>query len=75
MSLQEWSAITQILAAFFGIPSLIFLGVQVSLAAKAVRASSSQAHSATYHELLAGYPAIGSRASIWTSAYRMMLWF
>ena len=51
MSLLQWSAIAQILAAAVGVPSLIFVGVQLSQATKAVRAASSQAHSATYHAL------------------------
>ena len=53
MSLEQWSAIAQIMAAVIGIPSLIFVGIQLGLASKAVRASSSQAHSAMYHELSA----------------------
>jgi hypothetical protein len=53
MSLEQWSAIAQILGAVVGIPSLIFVGIQLYLATNAVRAASSQAHSATYHELSA----------------------
>jgi hypothetical protein len=53
MSLEQWSAIAQILTAVAVVPSLIFVGVQLSLATKAVRASSSQAHSAMYHALSA----------------------
>jgi hypothetical protein len=53
MSLNQWSAIAQILGALVGIPSLIFVAIQLFLATKAVRAASSQAHSATYHELSA----------------------
>jgi len=51
MPLDQWSAIAQILGAVVGIPSLIFVGIQLHLATKAVRASSSQAHSAMYHAL------------------------
>jgi hypothetical protein len=51
MSLDQWSAIAQILGAVVGIPSLIFVGVQLHLATKAVRASSSQAHAAMYYSL------------------------
>jgi hypothetical protein len=51
MSVEQLSAIAQILAAAVGIPSLIFVGVQLNLATKAVRASSSQAHAAMYHAL------------------------
>jgi hypothetical protein len=53
VSLEQWSAIAQILGAVVGIPSLIFVAIQLFLATKAVRAASSQAHSATYHELSA----------------------
>lgn len=53
MSLQQWSAIAQILGPFVGIPSLIFVGIQMNLMTRTVRASSSQAHSATYHSLSA----------------------
>src|ERR1700755_918556 len=53
MSLNQWSAIAQILGAVIGIPSLIFVGIPLFLATQAVRAASSQAHSATYHELSA----------------------
>jgi hypothetical protein len=51
MSLEQLSAIAQILAAAVGIPSLIFVGIQLNLATRAVRASSSQAHAAMYHAL------------------------
>ena len=53
MSLEQWSAVAQILASFVGIPSLIFVGIQVNLMTKTVKASSSQAHAATYHSLSA----------------------
>src|SRR3954453_8115964 len=53
MSLEQWSAVAQILGAVVGIPSLIFVGIQLFLATNAVPAASSQAHSATYHELSA----------------------
>jgi hypothetical protein len=53
MSLEELSAIAQILAAVAVVPSLIFVGIQLNFATKAVRASSSQAHSAMYHALSA----------------------
>jgi hypothetical protein len=49
MSLEYWSAVAQILASVVGIPSLIFVGIQVNLMTKAVKATSSQAHSAMYH--------------------------
>jgi hypothetical protein len=68
MSLEQWSAIAQILAAVVGIPSLIFVGIQLYLATKAVRASSSQAHSATYHELSASiFENSNGFAGIWAA--------
>jgi hypothetical protein len=36
MSLQQWSAIAQIIAAVIGIPSLIFVGIQLGLASSIV---------------------------------------
>jgi hypothetical protein len=51
MSLEQGSAIAQIVGAVVGIRSLIFVGIQLKLATKAVRASSSQAHAATFHAL------------------------
>jgi len=66
MSLEQWSAIAQILGAVVGIPSLIFVGIQLYLATKAVRASSSQAHTATYHELSASiFDNANGFATIW----------
>src|ERR1700748_205461 len=53
MSLEQWSGGSQILAAFVGIPSLIFVGIQVNLMTKTVKDTSSQAHSAMYHSLSA----------------------
>jgi hypothetical protein len=68
MSLEQWSAVAQILAAVVGIPSLIFVGIQLYLATKAVRASSSQAHSATYHELSASiFENSNGFAGIWAA--------
>ena len=43
MPLEQWSAIAQILASFVGIPSLIFVGIQVNLMTKTVKATSSTA--------------------------------
>jgi hypothetical protein len=66
MSLQQWSAVAQILASFVGIPSLIFVGIQVNLMTKTVKASSSQAHAAMYHSLSAAIADNSTGfASIW----------
>ena len=48
MSLEEASLLAQIISAVAVFASLIFVGIQLSQATKAVRASSSQAHSAAY---------------------------
>ncbi len=53
MTLQQLTAIAQIAAAGAIVPSLIFVGIQVNQATKAVRASSSQAHAAMYQALSA----------------------
>jgi hypothetical protein len=68
MSLNQWSAIAQILGAVIGIPSLIFVGFQLYLATKAVRAASSQAHSATYYDLSSSiFEDSNGFAKIWRS--------
>ena len=53
MSLEQASFLAQIISAVAVVASLLFVGVQLSNATKAARASSSQAHSAMYHSLIA----------------------
>ena len=53
MSLQMLTAIAQISTAVAIVPSLIFLGIQINQATRAVKASASQAHAAMYHALSA----------------------
>jgi hypothetical protein len=53
MSLEEASLLSQIISAVAVVASLIFVGFQLSQNTKAVRASSSQAHAAMYHALIA----------------------
>ncbi len=53
MSLQTLTAIAQISTAVAIVPSLIFLGIQVNQATRAVKASASQAHAAMYQALSA----------------------
>ena len=52
MSLEEASLLAQIVSAVVVVASLVFVGVQLKQNTKAVRASSSQAHSAMYHALI-----------------------
>lgn len=53
MSLEQASLLSQIISALAVVASLIFVGVQLRQNTEAVRASSSQAHSTTYHALIA----------------------
>jgi hypothetical protein len=53
MSLEQGSLLAQIVSAIVLVASLIFVGVQLRLNTRAVRASSSQAHTATYLALAA----------------------
>ncbi len=53
MSYQLLTAIAQIATATAVVPSLIFVGIQVNQATRAVRASASQAHATMYQALSA----------------------
>ena len=53
MSLEQASFLAQILSAAAVFASLIFVGVQLRHANMTARATSSQAHSAMYHALIA----------------------
>ena len=53
MSLQLVTAIAQLASAAAIVPSLVFVGLQINNAGKAVKASASQAHAATYHAVSA----------------------
>ena len=64
MSLEQAALISQIISAVAVIASLIFVGFQLSQHTRAVRASTSQAHSATYVQALTGL-FDGEMASIW----------
>ena len=71
MSLEQWSAVAQIAGAVVGIPSLIFVGIQLKLTTKAVRASSSQAHAAAFHALSASiFDNSNGFANIWRGGLR-----
>lgn len=53
MTLEDWSALAQLVGAFGVIASLIFVGFQLRQNTKAVRASTSQGHSTTYQDVIA----------------------
>lgn len=65
MSLEQAAFLAQIISAIAVVASLVFVGVQLRLATQAVRASTSQAHSATYHAIIAGIIQDGEFARIW----------
>jgi hypothetical protein len=67
MSLEELSLLSQIVSAIVVFASLIFVGIQLKQATRAVRASSSQAHSAAYIEIT-GRLLDEDFASLWRKA-------
>ncbi len=52
MTLEQWSFIAQIISAVAVVASLIFVGFQLKHATSAIRATSSQAHSSLYTDLV-----------------------
>jgi hypothetical protein len=65
MSLEQASFVAQIMSALAIIASLIFVGVQLRQATKAVRNSSSQAHSSIYTQIVTTLIENGDFARIW----------
>lgn len=65
MSLEQASFVAQIISAVAIIASLIFVGVQLRQATRAMRNSSSQAHSAIYSGVISTIIDNGEFASIW----------
>lgn len=65
MSLEQVSLLAQIVSAAAVIASLLFVGIQLRQATRAVRASSSQAHSAMYHAIIASIIDDAEFARIW----------
>jgi hypothetical protein len=52
MTLEEWAFVAQIVSAIAVVASLVFVGLQLRHAAAAIRATSSQAHSSLYTDLV-----------------------
>jgi hypothetical protein len=52
MTLDQWALVAQIVSAIAVIASLIFVGFQLNKATSAIRATSSQAHSSLYTDLV-----------------------
>ena len=65
MSLEQASALAQIISALAVFASLVFVGLQVRQNTKAVRAAASQAHSAMYHELTNDLVSNKDFAGVW----------
>ena len=65
MSLEQASFLAQTISALAIIASLIFVGVQLRQATRAMRNSSSQPHSAIYSEIISTIIDNGEFASIW----------
>jgi len=65
MSLEQLSFLSQIVSAVAVVASLVFVGIQLRHATKAVRASTSQAHSANYYAINSSIIGDGELARIW----------
>ena len=65
MTLEQASLVAQIVSAIAVIASLVFVGFQLRSAAAAIRASSSQAHSSSYTQLVASIIDNADFARIW----------
>src|SRR5215470_2189867 len=65
MTLEQWSAVAQIVSAIAVVASLIFVGRQVKHAAGAIRAGSSLAHSGYYTDLVRSLIDNADFARVW----------
>jgi len=66
MSLEQLSSLAQIVSALLIVPSLIFVGFQLKVAAAAVRVAASQAHSERYTDLAKSVVDSADFARIWS---------
>ena len=66
MTLEQWAFVGEIVSAVAVIASLLFVGVQLRQATAAIRASSSQAHSALYTDLVDSIIDNGDFARLWS---------
>lgn len=66
MSLEQLSFLAQIVSAVAVIASLIFVGIQLRRATSAIRATSSQAHSSLYTDLVQSVIDNADFARIWS---------
>ena len=70
MKLEQLALLSQVISAFAVVASLVFVGFQLKHATAAIRASSSQAHSALYTDLVRSVIDNADFAQIWSRAIR-----
>lgn len=66
MTLEQWAFIAQIVSAIAVIASLVFVGFQLKRATAAIRATSSQAHSSLYTDLVQSIIDNADFARVWS---------
>ena len=66
MTLEQWAFVAQIVSAIAVIASLVFVGFQLKGATAAIRASSSQAHSGLYTDLVQSIIDNADFARLWS---------
>lgn len=66
MTLEQWSFVAQIVSAIAVIASLVFVGYQLRSATAAIRATSSQAHSSLYTDLVQSIIDNADFARLWS---------
>jgi hypothetical protein len=67
MTLEQWAFVAQIISAVAVIASLIFVGFQLKQATAAIRATSSQAHSSLYTDLVQSIIDNADFARLWST--------
>lgn len=66
MTLEQWAFVAQIISAVAVIASLVFVGFQLKQATAAIRATSSQAHSSLYTDLVQSIIDNADFARLWS---------
>lgn len=65
MTLEQWSFVAQIVSAMAVIATLTFFGIQLHKATSAIRATSSQANSALYTQIVQSIAEHRDLARVW----------
>ena len=66
MTLEQWAFVAQIVSAVAVVASLVFVGVQLGQATASIRATSSQAHSSLYTDLVRSIIDSADMGRIWS---------